>query len=260
MQTLLDQSALAADRSCPLTVCRCPRCGLVQLAEDPDAGRVYSADYLYSVNFSQHAQEYQRALAARWARDHHLAGLRVLEIGGGDGLFASLLESHGCHVTLVEPAPRACQAARERGLRCVIEGYLTAETFPEARFDAVVARHVLEHIPQPVDFLALLRAQLVPGGRLFIEVPNLDGTVAQGRHQDFYAEHLSYFQPRSLAAAVSEAGLEVLEFFTIENGDYLVGVTRVPARSLDELIADTEQFIGQFRAMARDSRAQGRRL
>jgi SAM-dependent methyltransferase len=258
VQRLLRPDGLAEDRSCRLMVCACPACGLVQLGEYPEV--VYSTDYLCSVNFSAHSRAYQSALAQRWAHDHGLARQQVLEIGSGDGFFADLLTAHGCEMTLLDPAPRACQAARQRGHRRVLEGNLTTAVLPGAPFDAVVARHVLEHVPQPVVFLEQVRAQLKPEGKVFLEVPNLDGIIDNKRFQDFYAEHLSYFDPGSLTSVLARAGYEVKEIFTIEEGDYLVAVARAPRWRLQGMLDDLADFRTRFQTLAKESREQGRRL
>jgi SAM-dependent methyltransferase len=231
---------------------------LVQLGEKPDV--VYSTDYFCSVNFSAHSRAYQSGLAQRWTRDHQLAGQRILEIGSGDGFFADLLVAQGCEVTLLDPAPRACEAARQRGHRHVIEGEMTEAILPGAPFDAVVARHVLEHVPEPISFLQQARKNLRVEGKVFIEVPNLDSIIDNKRFQDFYAEHLSYFDPGSLSSVLTRAGLEVEELFTIEKGDYLVGVARTPGWRLQGMLEDLENFRIRFQALARESQKQGRRL
>lgn len=260
VQTLLRPDQMAEDRSTDLHVCKCMVCGLVQLAEAPDRSQLYPADYLCSVDFSFYAQAYQRALAERWARQHDLMGKRVLEVGGGDGLFAELLESHGSQVTFLEPAPRACQAARERGLKRVIEGYLGPETFSGERFDAVVVRHALEHMPKPLGFLRLLREHLTVGGKLFIEVPNLDAIVANRRFQDLYSEHLCYFDAQSLTYMLVRAGYELVELYTIEKGDYIVCVATNPALNLERMLQDVEAFCRKVRALVQEARACGRRV
>jgi 2-polyprenyl-3-methyl-5-hydroxy-6-metoxy-1,4-benzoquinol methylase len=260
VQTLLRADQVAEDRCTELYVYKCPVCDLAQLAEDPDTSELYSADYLCSVNFSPHAQDYQRTLAEHWARQHDLMGKQVLEVGGGDGFFAELLESHGNQITLLEPAPRACEAARERGLKRVVEGYLSPETFLGERFDAVVVRHVLEHMSKPLGFLTLLRERLTVGGKLFIEVPNLSAIVANKRFQDFYSEHLCYFDAQSLTYVLTRAGYELVQLYTIEKGDYIVCVATNPALSLERMLQDLEAFRGKVRALVQEARACGRRV
>jgi len=260
VQTLLRPDQLTQDRPIVLHLSQCPACGLVQLAEDPDLNELYSTQYLFSVNFSPHARDYQHALAERWVRDHGLVGKRVLEVGGGDGFFSELLESHGSQVILLEPSARACQAARQRGLKRVVEGYLSQETFLGELFDAVVVRHALEHMSKPLGFLTLLREHLTVGGKLFIEVPNLDVIVANRRFQDFYSEHLCYFDAQSLTYILVRAGYELVELYTIEKGDYIVCVAINPPLSLERMLQDLEVFCSKVRALVQEARACGRKV
>lgn len=260
VQTLLRADQLDRDKAQQIHVCTCTVCGLVQLLEDPDQSSVYSADYIYSVAFSPHAQAYQRSLGQQWVHEHDLNGSSLLEVGGGDGFFGMILQEQGCHVTLVEPSSRACTIARERGLTRVVEGYLERDTFSDTRFDAVILRHVLEHIPQPIAFLELMRAQLHDNGKLFIEVPNLDNIVSNNRCQDFYTEHLSYFQPHSLADAVRRAGFRVLQIYAIERGDYLVCVAQISTSDIDSMAVNLGEFRSQVRQMVSTAVETGRRV
>jgi hypothetical protein len=63
-----------------------------------------------------------------------------------------------------------------------------------------------------------------------------------------------------LTAALGGAGFQVSEVYTIERGDYLVGVARVPETRLEGMLADVERFVARFRELARESRERGRRL
>src|SRR5260370_24807143 len=56
VQNLLMAEQVELDRAVPLTLGRCSRCALVQQTQDPELARLYSSRYLYSLNFSAHAQ------------------------------------------------------------------------------------------------------------------------------------------------------------------------------------------------------------
>jgi len=259
VQTLLTAEGVKEDRTAVLQVVRCKVCGLVQLTDDPPRGH-YGGNYLFSVNFSEHAMAYQKDLAERWVSDHGLSGKRVLEVGGGDGYFAELLTGMGCDVTFVEPSPGACSIARRRPLRRVVEGMLTEKTFAGEVFDVVVLRQVLEHVPRPLRFLKLVRTYLKDGGKVLIEVPNIDSIVERGRYQDFYAEHLLYFAADTLTRAVVMAGLKVQEMYTIERGDYLVCVSEVWPPKLDAMAKGIAKYKRDVRSMLESSIRAGRKV
>jgi hypothetical protein len=66
---------------------------------------------------------------------------------------------------------------------------------------------VLEHIEEPTTFIAALADQLAADGELWIEVPDLDATMASGRWSNFYQLHCNYFDAGTLDRLAAIAGL-----------------------------------------------------
>jgi SAM-dependent methyltransferase len=134
------------------------------------------------------------------------AGARVLEIGAGDGGFVTRMRAAGMRAEGVEPSP----SARERARRAGVE--LEAER-PDAAgaMDAVVLWHVLEHLPDPAAEMRAARAQLAPGGRVLVAVPNLASLQARiGRDRWFHQDvprHLIHLTPSGVEALFERAGL-----------------------------------------------------
>jgi hypothetical protein len=73
---------------------------------------------------------------------------------------------------------------------------------------------VLEHYEQPVELLELMRSHLEPGGRIFIEVPNVRSRwarIAGDYWTGWYVpRHFTHFAFDSLRQACESAGLQVL--------------------------------------------------
>ena len=55
-------------------------------------------------------------------------------------------------------------------------------------------RHVLEHIPNPYDFLCRLRDANGGGGLIYIEVPCFDWILSKRAWFDIFYEHVNYFR------------------------------------------------------------------
>jgi SAM-dependent methyltransferase len=100
----------------------------------------------------------------------------------------------------------------DAGLSCSI---LEQSSFEPASFDAVTLWDVLEHVPEPMDFMKLCATLLKPGGRLMVNVPDLDSPEARllgKRWPLLLAEHLNYFTRRSLRICGEKAGLTLVRF------------------------------------------------
>lgn len=70
-------------------------------------------------------------------------GMRVLEVGGGNGFQASVLASWGCHITSID-LPETSAAATYYP----VEPYDGQRLpFPDHAFDVVFSSNVLEHVP-----------------------------------------------------------------------------------------------------------------
>ena len=118
----------------------------------------------------------------------------ILEIGCNDGDFGVQLQSIGDY-TGIEPAKDAFDIASRSGLD-VINQYFTGDLVSElntshSHFDAIVCRHVLEHIEDPLVFVGNISELSGPSTFVFIEVPDFDFQVEHNDYS-FWEEHLTY--------------------------------------------------------------------
>ncbi len=106
-----------------------------------------------------------------------------LDVGGGGGLYARAAELLGCDVTYVDIDAASLSAARHslRSARLIKGDIERIDEIVDDQYDVIMARHTIEHLPDPNRFLAGLRACLKPGGILIIETPNM-GNWEQWAH------------------------------------------------------------------------------
>jgi SAM-dependent methyltransferase len=203
---------------------QCHECDLIFTEPAPYAVATECA--LYAIDDASHQdsrqlteyQGYARQLLTRADEGADLRGLRLLDVGCGAGELLDVGRAMGARVTGVEVNPHH----RRRLVAAGYEVHPALEELGPGLYDRIVLSHVLEHIPQPVEFLARLRRLLTGRGLLVVSLPNSDSFYARrlGRHwlglqSD---QHLWHFTPATLSALLGRAGL-----LTTKIGAYALG-------------------------------------
>ena len=98
-----------------------------------------------------------------------LAGVDLLDVGCGAGLFAEPLARLGANVIGVDPSPAAIEAARDHAEETDAHLAYRISTVEELaaepqRFDIVCAMEVIEHAADPKRFVATAASLVKPGG------------------------------------------------------------------------------------------------
>lgn len=195
----------------------CQECGLVYQSPrmtEAESAAFYAEEYrlLYegSTDPTVRNVTVQRARAESlftFARPVVEKVARHLDIGCSLGiLLQRFAETYHCQPVGIEPGEAHRAHARKEGL-AVYAALEEVEKAGEARFDLVSMSHVLEHLPNPVEYLAHLRETLLtPDGWLLLEVPNLYA------HDSFEVAHLLAFSPHTLREVLRKSGFSTVKF------------------------------------------------
>jgi SAM-dependent methyltransferase len=139
---------------------------------------------------------------------------RLLDIGCGRGDLGAWFMRRGWSVVGVDPSPQACAVAGRRGVDARLGTLDTIELEPHA-YDAVVFRHSLEHVPDPVADLRRARGALRDGGVAIVSLPNF-GCWQRRRFGEYWfpldlPRHRVHFDADSLRTTLALAGFGGVE-------------------------------------------------
>lgn len=190
------------------------KAGLIRMAENDIAARMiasYASDTYHFITSPPGASEWgntlaEKSIAGLIATYGDVKGKRILEVGGGTLYSAQMLVNvHGAqHVTVIDPALGELQSNDERiSLRAE---YLTPATQFGEDFDLIISFNTLEHVPDPIEFLNILRSQIADTAQLYLKLPESGESLKIGDLGLCVHEHLSYFTPDSLDTCLTRAG------------------------------------------------------
>lgn len=260
IERLLDSASLDRDKPVELNVYQCNICSHVQLVEQLEDN--FYEDYLMTHSHAKKMQEFQRKQISEFIGYFGLKKARVFEAGCGDGQVALIIKEMGCDVLANEPSAKARNACKEKGLE-TIDGYVGRGAFSDLRgtFDAVVARQVLEHVPDPNDFIVGIREMLKSGGVALIEVPSLEQAIEHSRFFDFFPDHLSYFSAIALTHLFSCNYFDVIQIKRAMDGEYNEAwIKKADKPRLEGLQAAADTISGSFRDFLCSESVAGRKV
>ena len=132
---------------------------------------------------------------------------RILDIGASSGLLLNTFrESFGSAVMGVEPGDAYRAHAEKQDIPMFASIDALIETNP-AKFDLISMIHVLEHLPDPLGVLRMIRTELLKeSGILLLEVPNFYA------HDSYELAHLACYTPHTLQQVLRQAGYHVFFF------------------------------------------------
>lgn len=226
--------ASEADRVYPLICDLCEQCGLVQLRTvTSPAERYVDHDYSYTSSNSgtsrAHWIDYASHVSSRVGLP---AGSSVVEIGSNDGFLCAQFASAGHSIVGVDPSPAMERLASERNVRTLTKlfGHAIAMELEDELAMAprlIVANNVFNHANDPADFVRGIKQLLALDGTFVFELPYWLRSISDGKFDQIYHEHVSYFTVAYADRLFRAAGMHVAD---VEEVDYHGGSIRVYVR------------------------------
>jgi 2-polyprenyl-3-methyl-5-hydroxy-6-metoxy-1,4-benzoquinol methylase len=137
----------------------------------------------------------------------------VVDIGCATGRLLSSLKDSGWRVQGVE----VCRPSAEYGIKTygipIHIGTLESARLPDASFEIVHCSHLIEHLTDPVSFLAEVRRVMGSDGRFILSTPNISGfqeKLMSERWRSAIPDHLFLYSKKTLTRLLESNGFRVL--------------------------------------------------
>jgi SAM-dependent methyltransferase len=155
--------------------------------------------------------------------DHIRPNMNVIDFGCGGGF---LLNNIKCK-DKIDVARKTIEAFG-------IQSFKYIEEVPDEWADCIISNHALEHVPEPLKCLQLLKTKLKKGGKIIFVVPY--DTYAFKPNDINY--HLYSWSPMNLGNLFTEAGFKVSESirFTHRWPPYYQKIAKIFGKSIFNLI------------------------
>ena len=134
--------------------------------------------------------------------------MNVLDFGCGNGSMIKSIEPFVNSIEGVEINQLPRELAINEQKLTVFAGL---DDIPEGKqYDVIVSNHVLEHIPNVIETLSILRSRLVPGGLFITMLPIEDFRTKANREwsTDDINHHLHSWAPLQFGNTLVEAGFQ----------------------------------------------------
>lgn len=218
-------------------IVRCLRCGLHYTNPRPNAETM---NHFYRPSYAAfNKPKLLRNLTRRWYPLARLFGRpcrerrvlpwhgqgRLLDFGCGGGKFLLRMQDQGWKVVGLDRSTEIVRQVRDHLGVHALSGTLPHAGIEAASFDIITMWSTLAHVHQPLDVLREAQRILAPGGRLYVEVPNIESWAFRWFGSRWSGldlpRHLTHFSADTLRTMLEMAGFRVLAMKSATHPDWL---------------------------------------
>ena len=137
--------------------------------------------------------DYDREVDCRRRVNQHkkyITDKKILDFGCGAGDFLKVAQKYASSVTGVELQKNYMEHLNENGINC----FSDLSDIEDNSLDSIFLFHVLEHLPEPLEMLSILKSKLRDGGVLVAEVPHANDFLLSELDCDAFKEFTLWSQ------------------------------------------------------------------
>ncbi|HRN69775.1 MAG TPA: class I SAM-dependent methyltransferase [Candidatus Woesebacteria bacterium] len=190
---------------------KCKKCSSLYLIDPPSLQYIDKMVQKFGVSVA--AESSNPKIANVFAkRVQHLSHYinpksKILDVGCGNGFFVYEAKQAGYDVEAMDKAKACVEKMKMKG----IIAYSNLSKVPNNHYDAITMFDVIEHIPDPIQFIDLIYKKLKRNGVVMITTPNIEGitskfvpTILTTSGDQAFSEHFILFTPNSLELLLEE--------------------------------------------------------
>lgn len=214
----------------PMDFYICCYCGHVWNIKFDYAKVPYEEDSNLMYNNGESWKTHLESLAQWLYKTYNIQDKTIIDIGAGDGDFLNIIKQQykGMNTRCIafEPGIESTTCNR-KGLEVCADYFIPDNDIQKFKPDILIARHVLEHMQNPQDFVAKI-AYYADVNRaypiFFVEVPCIEKALNTYRITDFLYEHVSNFTQRSLRMMFESVGWKTYDEFLAYDDEVAIWV------------------------------------
>jgi SAM-dependent methyltransferase len=132
----------------------------------------------------------------------------VIDIGGGYGKFGHVLNSRSSKIIydIVEPDPNVNSIWGD----WVNDNFNHISEVKDGFYDLAILCHVLEHVPDPNEFFALIKSKMKPKGFIFVDIPYKDYLFKEN-----ISPHITFWNEKSIKYFAQKNNLDIVFLNTV---------------------------------------------
>jgi len=181
----------------------CENCSCLQLTN------LVPLEILYSVNHSVEAvgkiwQTHHEEFAKTIVRESPVS---ICEIGGSHGYLAGIITHRLPEIKylMIEPSPTFHNERIE-----IVKGFFEDHSERVLGFDSIIHSHVLEHLYEPLKFMAELNKYMTQSASVHMSIPNINALLLKFGSNALNFEHTYCLTPENLSFMAGKTGFKIV--------------------------------------------------
>lgn len=233
----------------PLTIQQCQDCGLTQVGYAVNPELMYGEKYKYEASTTETGKRHFFSMADSITQRFELErDSFVVDVGSNVGVLLEGFQKRGMRVLGIDPAPKICRIANDRGIE-TWQYFLNRAVAKEVaakkgRAQVITGTNVWAHIDDKRNLVGALEEMLDEKGVFVFEVPYLVDLFENLEYDTMYLEHLEYSSVRPLVNFFNMHGMSVfdVERYPIHGKSIRIFISREKMRPVSRAVEELQEL------------------